>query len=228
MIETLLGADSAAVPTSFSVLALSLLMSFLIGQAISWVYMLTHTGLSYSRAFVVSLVVMPVVVSLVMMVLSNNLVTAFGLMAVFAIVRFRNVLRDTLDTAYVLGVVVLGMACGTQKYSTALLGALVVAGIMVYVWSCEFGSRRRFDFILSFTRTAGSRDPEMLAAMLKRHCLTAECVHKGVSHDGNETDFSYQVRLRDPERSHDLIQELAECGGITKVSGTHAEMEAEP
>jgi ABC-type microcin C transport system permease subunit YejE len=57
--------------------------------------MLTHAGISYSRSFVNSLVVMPVLVSLVMQVLNNNLVTAFGLMAIFAIVRFQNILRDT-------------------------------------------------------------------------------------------------------------------------------------
>jgi len=43
-------------------------------------------------------------------VLVNNLVTAFGMMAVFAIVRFRNILRDTLDTTYILISLVIGMA----------------------------------------------------------------------------------------------------------------------
>ena len=61
-----------------------------------------------------AVIVMPVVVALVMHVLSNNLITAFGMMAVFTIVRFRNMLRDTLDTTYILTVLVIGMAAGTQ------------------------------------------------------------------------------------------------------------------
>jgi fumarate reductase subunit D len=73
---------------------------------------------------------MPVIVALVMIVLANNLVTAFGLMAVFAIVRFRNILRDTLDTAYVLAVIVLGMACGMQKFATAVLGCAAIAAVL--------------------------------------------------------------------------------------------------
>ena len=92
---------------------LGLLLAFAGGHVIAWVYMWTHTGLSYSRSFVNSLILLPIVVALVMMVLANNLVTAFGLMAVFAIVRFRNILRDTLDTTYVLCVIVIGMAAGT-------------------------------------------------------------------------------------------------------------------
>src|ERR1044071_2137835 len=94
--------DYGMAPTNFPALALGLLLAFAMGHIIAWVYMLTHSGLSYSRSFVNALVVMPTIVAIVMNVLSNNLITAFGMMAVFAIVRFRNILRDTLDTTYVL------------------------------------------------------------------------------------------------------------------------------
>ena len=98
--------DYGIAPTNFPALALGLLLAFAMGHLIAWVYMLTHSGLSYSRSFVNALVIMPTIVALVMNVLSNNLVTAFGMMAVFAIVRFRNILRDTLDTSYILCVLV--------------------------------------------------------------------------------------------------------------------------
>ena len=122
MSDWLFRGDYALAPINVPTLILGLLLAMLSGQVIAWVYMLTHSGLSYSRSFVNSLVVMPILVALVMQVLNNNLVTAFGLMAVFAIVRFRNILRDTLDTTYVLSVIVLGMACGTQKFATAIIG----------------------------------------------------------------------------------------------------------
>ena len=102
--------DTTPIPTDVPMMLMGLLLAFVCGHAIAWVYMFTHTGLSYSRSFVNSLVVIPTIVSMVMLVLSNNLVTAFGLMAVFAIVRFRNILRDTLDTSFILSVIVVGMA----------------------------------------------------------------------------------------------------------------------
>src|SRR5437868_2303131 len=121
-LNSFLDMDWGVAPTNWPAALLGLLLSFAGGQIIAWVYMMTHSGLSYSRSFVNALIVMPVIVSLVMMVLSNNLVTAFGMMAVFAIVRFRNILRDTLDTSYILIVIVLGMAAGTQKFGSAVLG----------------------------------------------------------------------------------------------------------
>ncbi|HMO65073.1 MAG TPA: hypothetical protein PKE47_07610, partial [Verrucomicrobiota bacterium] len=107
MMDWFASADAAAVPTDFVAVLLSLCLAFLCGQTIAWTYMWTHSGLSYSRSFVNSMILIPIVVALVMHVLSNSLVTAFGLMAVFAIVRFRNILRDTLDTRYILTAIVL-------------------------------------------------------------------------------------------------------------------------
>src|SRR5258705_6399789 len=148
LLSSFLHGDFGSAPPTWPAAVLGLVLSFAGGQVIAWVYMTTHSGLSYSRSFVNALIVMPLVVCLVMMVLSNNLVTAFGMMAVFAIVRFRNILRDTLDTSYVLIVIVLGMAAGTGKFSTAIMGCLLTIGIMVYLWATAFGARQRYDLIV--------------------------------------------------------------------------------
>ena len=84
--------DRGAV-TPIESIVLSLLLAFVIGQIIGWVYMATHTTPSYSSSFVASLVVLPVIVSLMMVLMSGSLMIAFGLLAVFAVVRFRNVLE---------------------------------------------------------------------------------------------------------------------------------------
>src|SRR3954465_11314343 len=149
MIDFFSHGDFASAPMNVPAMIMGLLLAFACGHAVAWIYMLTHTGLSYSKSFVNSLIVIPTVVAMVMMVLSNNIVTAFGLMAVFAIVRFRNILRDTLDTTYVLSVIVLGMACGTQKFTTALIGCGVVVTVLVALWYTAFGSRHRYDLLLN-------------------------------------------------------------------------------
>jgi hypothetical protein len=165
--------DYALAPTNVPAVVLGLLLALLGGQTIAWVYMLTHSGLSYSRSFVSSLLVIPVVVCLVMMVLANNLVTAFGLMAVFAIVRFRNILRDTLDTSYILTVIVIGMACGTMKFATAILGCVLLSLILLYVWFSSFGTRHRFDVIVNLHWSRPMTDLIELRDLLHRHSLKA-------------------------------------------------------
>src|SRR3954466_6289354 len=135
--------DHASAPTSFQELLIALVLAYLFGQLIAWVYVFTHSGVSYSRSFVVSLIVIPVLVALVLMIMANNLITAFGLIAVFAVVRFRNVLRDTLDTCYVLAVIILGTGCGTQKFASSVVGGVAIAVLFVVLWLTASGTRHR-------------------------------------------------------------------------------------
>ena len=227
MLDSFLHGDYASAPTPLSVLGLSLLLSFLIGQLIAWVYMATHDGLSYSRAFVVSLVVLPVSVALVMMVLANSLVTAFGLMAVFAVVRFRNILRDTLDTAYVLASIVVGMACGTQKFTTAVLGGAVLVAIFLYAWLTAFGRRHHYDFILNLHWARPAAELPALRDLLERHSRKARCAHQRVSSSGTGADLSYHLLLRDPDRADELLLELNALPGAKDVNGVRADSESE-
>lgn len=206
---------------------LGLALAFLGGHVIAWVYMATHTGLSYSKSYVNSLVVIPCVVSLVMMVLSNSLVTAFGLMAVFAIVRFRNVLRDTLDATYILMVIVLGMASGTMKFSTAIVGTLFLCGLMIYLWATSFGTRHRYDMILNFHWTGAQAQRPAMEQVLDRYSLKTVCASERKHEGFAGTDLSYRLLLKNPQTMPNLLEELQAYEGVSRVTGLRAEEESE-
>jgi hypothetical protein len=219
--------DYGVAPTNFPALALGLLLAFAMGHLVAWVYMLTHSGLSYSRSFVNALVVMPIIVALVMNVLSNNLVTAFGMMAVFAIVRFRNILRDTLDTTYVLTVLVIGLACGSQKFTTALIGCSLMSLGMLYLWTTAFGSRHRYDLIVNLHWARPLAELPDLTRRLTRHSRRTICASQR-SHEGYEgTDLSYRLLLRDPRRVEEMLTELRGTTGVSRVTSMQAEDESE-
>lgn len=227
MSDWLFRGDFNSAPMNVPAMLLGLLLAFLGGHVIAWVYMVTHTGLSYSRSFVNSLLVIPTVVSLVMMVLSNSLVTAFGLMAVFAIVRFRNILRDTLDATYILAVIVLGMASGTMKFGTAVIGTLFMCALMIYLWATGFGARHRYDMIVNLHWSRSLNELRDLQDFLARHSMKSVCASQR-SHEGYEgTDLSYRLLLRDPERMQDLLAELKDYPGVSRVTGLKAEEQSE-
>ncbi|MCX6905619.1 MAG: DUF4956 domain-containing protein [Verrucomicrobia bacterium] len=227
MFDSIIHGDYGLQPTNLPAVILGLLLAFASGHVIAWVYMYTHSGLSYSRSFVNSLVVMPTIVTLVMNVLANNLITAFGLMAIFAIVRFRNILRDTLDTTYILTVLVIGMACGTQKYTTAVLGCAACSLGMLYLWATMFGSRHRYDVIVNFRWARALNEMGDLEAVLNRHSRKKHCASQR-SHEGYEgTDISYRLLLRDAKRVDDLETELRATDGVSRVTSIRAEEESE-
>ncbi len=208
-------------------IVLSLLLAFVIGQVIGWTYMLTHTTPSYSSSFVASLVVLPVIVALMMILLTGSLVIAFGLLAVFAVVRFRNVLKDTRDTTYIMWAIVEGMAMGIFHYSTAVVGAGCVLFVLLYLWLTEFGVRHRFDAALSVsvpTDSGATREKieQILLRFSDRILLTGE----RLSFDARQV-LSYRLLLRDPARRGELRDDLATAGDVQELSFYLQEDESE-
>lgn len=219
--------DVAPAPTDMPSLVLSILLSFLCGHAMAFCYMKTHSGMSYSKTFVSALLIIPVLTALVMCVLNNNLITAFGMMAVFAIVRFRNVLRDTLDTVYILCSLFIGMASGTQKYSTAVIGTGAVLFILIYIYVTSFGSRNRYDLILNLHWEGASTDLSPLLQLINRYS-SKTTVASQRSVDGVQgMDLSYRLLLRDPNRTNELLGNLRNYEGVSWVSTVKAEDESE-
>jgi len=226
-IQTMLDSDVGGLGGGLEAGLLVLLLSFVVGHIIGWVYMWTHRGLSYSRMFVTSLVVLPVIVALVMILMAGNIYIAFGLLAVFAVVRFRNVLKDTRDTTFILWAIVEGLAVGTQRFTMAMVGAFCVSAMFAYLRLTSFGSRHRYDAVLSLQLTgdlAGGLDA--LKRVLRRHTLRSELAsERRLTHQG--LDLSYRLLLRNPTRSVQLQLELEATEGVDHVALYMREEESE-
>ena len=227
MNDLFLRGDYGAAPTNYATLLIGILLAFVCGHAVAWTYMFTHTGLSYSRSYVNTLVLMPVIVSLVMMILANNLVLAFGLMAIFAMVRFRSILRDTLDTAYVLAVIVIGLACGTMKFTSAIIGAVATAAIMIYFWGTAFGTRHRYDLIVNIHWVRPAAELSDLRRLFSRHCRSSQFASQRSGEGYAGIDLSCRLLLRDPARGQELVEELNALNGVSRLSTLQAADESE-
>jgi hypothetical protein len=213
-------------PTSVIILFI-LILSFAVGMFIGFVYMWTHDALSYSRTFVVALGMMPMIVAMLMLAMSNNIFVAFGLLGVFGVVRFRNVLKDTRDTIFVLWAIMEGVAVGTTRFSTGAMAALGIAAALLFFRFIAFGTRRRYDAVLSLRVTGDvtARLP-VLTRILNRHATRLDLASdRRATNEG--TDMTYRILLRDVARSSELQSELASAEGFANVSVYMHEDEAE-
>lgn len=204
-------------PTPGGVL-LVLLLAFLLGQVLAWTYARTHSGLSYSRTFTQSLVFMSVVVALLMAVIGDSLVTAFGLLGALALVRFRNVLKDTRDTVYLLMAIAVGIAVGTERF---VLGIVGMAGLVAMAWYMDFvafGTLSRFDGYLTVRLAAREVTSAQCEAVLYRFCRTARQVSRRQSGAEEEAEVVYQIGLRDRSRERELLEALQRVVGVTESS----------
>ncbi len=202
---------------------LSLLLAFVLGQALAWVYYATHSGLSYSRSFVQSLILITVVIAMVMGVIGSNIITAVGLMGALAIVRFRNIIKDTRDIAFIFNALVIGMACGSQKYGTAILGAVVICLIIIYLYITDFGTHQPHNGFLRFSLKGSVGPNHPITDVLTRFCGNYTLLSRQETGFGGAAEYAYQILVKSVSKNELLLAELEGIEGIDSINLTMQE-----
>jgi len=203
---------------------LSLLLAFVLGQVLAWVYYFTHSGLSYSKSFVQSLVLITVVVAMVMTVIGNSIITAVGLMGALAIIRFRNIIKDTRDIAFIFCSLVIGMATGSQRYTTAIVGTIVLSLIIVYLYFTGFGAHEPHNGFLRFSVSGHIGHEHPVSAILKHFCSNFILISAQDSVLGSPyVEYAYQVMVKDSARNEQMLSELEKIEGVKNVNLTMQE-----
>src|SRR5947209_2550324 len=115
----------AAIPTAAELPAALLFgnlgQSAILGVAVAVIYLLTQRkGRREAVPFVATLVLLTILIAMVTRVIGDNTARAFSLAGALAIIRFRTVVDDTRDTAFVIAGVVTGMAVGAGMVDVAL------------------------------------------------------------------------------------------------------------
>jgi hypothetical protein len=140
-------------------------------------------------------------------------------------IRFRNVLKDTRDTTFILWAVVEGVAAGTQRLTIGIVGALVIGAVFLYIRWTGFGGRYRYDVVLSI-QWRGNGTTGALREIFRRHALRTQLASQH-DIDAAHVDLSYRLLLRDPARSRELVSELEGTDGVERVVLFHRTDEAE-
>ncbi|GHV36963.1 DUF4956 domain-containing protein [Clostridia bacterium] len=137
------------------------------GFAISLCYMKTHK--TSPQSFLLTLVMMPAVITIIILLVGNNVARAFSLAGVFTIVRFRSAPGDPKDIMYVLFTVAVGLACGMGYILYAVITAVVLCGVMIILGLCGFGQQNTEQKLLKITIPENLDYRGALDGVLQKH-----------------------------------------------------------
>ncbi len=191
--------------------------SLISGFVVAMVYRLTRRdeGSSHLPA---TLVLVSILIAAVTQVIGDNVARAFSLVGALSIVRFRTVVRDTRDTAFVIFAVVVGMAVGAGRMVVAvecLLAVTLAAWLLGKRGAMLGGSRPEFDLIL---RAGVGQDIETLAGDLFRTQMSSrETIAVSTARQGAALEYTYRVRLAVGRRPEELIRALNRIEGVDNV-----------
>ena len=158
-------------------------------------------------------------IAMVTQVVGDNVARAFSLVGALSIVRFRTVVRDTRDTAFVIFAVAVGMAMGAQAVPVALIG-LAVMGLTAFVlaWTTRARAVEGEETFLLTIRTALGLELEQAAGtLLDRHLAARQMQEIRTAKTGALLDYTMLVRPKPDGALEELVKSLHRVEGIQDV-----------
>ena len=200
-----------------SEILINLIIAFFLGFIISLVYKKTHKGLSYSQSFVLTNIFVCVIVSMVIMVIGNNLARAFALVGALSIIRFRTVVKDTKDTAFIFWSLAAGMASGTGSYFLAISGTAVISMIALVLYYTNYGSIFKSEFIIQFRSRNSAKNKKKYNKIFSEYCKSSTLLNAESSGDGQSLKLSFDIVLKENKTYDEFIQKLSKVSGLSEV-----------
>jgi len=163
-------------------------------------------------------VLLSVLLCLATLVIGDNVARAFSIVGALSIVRFRTVVRDTRDTAFVIAAVTVGMAAGAGYFLAPLL-SLPVMVVAAFAFAprgqgIDFARACAAGYVPGLMRTDAAVDA--VRAAIGRCASDVECLSFTQPKGAEGVQRTFEVTLRD---GHDL-----ECiqAAVRSVDGVSA------
>lgn len=187
----------------------ALALSFVLSLFILFVYRVTYGGVSYSQSFAACLVMLTMVTTVVILVISSNVVLSLGMVGALSIVRFRTAVKDAKDTAFLFWGIAVGIICGAGYITISVLSTLLL-GLLFVLLHVLNGRLRSSDCYMVVMRFDAKCEAEKKLAALPGYRL------KNKTMSGSYTELVAEIRLS--QSGMKKLEELREISGVREIT----------
>ena len=188
---------------------ISLVLAYVLGMFIYFVYKKTYLGVMFSRSFGVSLVALTMISTFIILAVTSNVVLSLGMVGALSIVRFRAAIKEPLDIVYLFWAVGVGIVLGACMYPLAVIGSLIVGLILILFVRTKQTTQ---DYILVLECADAEiekKAEEIVKADTKHHVIKTKTVSRGY------IELTYEITLAG--ESTDFVNKLSGTEGIEKA-----------
>ncbi len=207
--------DSLVASVSTLEFLLCCLASIVLGAAVAAIYMFRH---NYSKNFVVTLALLPLIVQMVITLVNGNLGAGIAVMGVFNLVRFRSIPGSAKDIGSVFLAMAVGLATGMGFIGLAVLFTVIVAIVNVAYVLSPFGQPQQPAKVLRITVPEDLEFDGMFEDVLGRYTSTHELTEVRTTNMGSLYQLEYSVRMGAAGLEKRMIDEIRCLNGNLKVS----------
>ena len=188
--------------------------SIVLGAAVAAIYMFRHT---YSKNFVVTLALLPLIVQMVITLVNGNLGAGIAVMGVFNLVRFRSIPGSAKDIGNVFLAMAIGLATGMGFIALAVLFTVIVGIVNVVYVLTPFGRQKAPEKMLKITIPEDLEYDGVFDGVLARYTDEHELVEVQTTNMGSLFLLEYAVHMKAPGMEKRMIDEVRRLNGNLKV-----------
>ncbi|HOO43463.1 MAG TPA: DUF4956 domain-containing protein [Bacillota bacterium] len=200
--------ESVEVNVSLLDALLMIAISFITGFIISLTYMKTSNQGKYSKNFVLTMILLPAIISSIILLIGSNIARAFSLAGAFSIIRFRSEPGEPKDIAYVLFSMGSGLAAGIGEYIFAIIFTLILCFAMFIISKTRFGDNRTIRKQLKITIPEDLNYEEEFSEIFKKHHIEYSLKKVKTTSLGSLFQLYYDVIINNDLDTQEFINDL--------------------
>lgn len=191
------------------------LASIVLGLVAACVYMYRH---DYSKNFVVTLALLPVIVQMVITLVNGNLGAGVAVMGVFNLVRFRSIAGTAKDIGSVFLAMAIGLATGMGYIGVATILTVIVGIFNIVYVTTPFGTPRAAQKLLRITVPEDLEFEGAFDGVLENYTSSYELHNVQTTNMGSLYQIDYKVAMKSDGLEKRMIDELRCLNGNLKIS----------
>lgn len=217
--DSLFSGTTAAASAGLGELLVTLLLGTVMGVFISALYIFTHRKSSYSSSYVLTILILPVIVSVVL-VMINSTASALSLAGVFTLCRYRTVPGDPKDITYVFFAMATGVICGINRLDNIIFLFVffaVVAGILLIANFTSFGKCKTSSMTLKITIPENLNYIGLFDGILNQYTTSWKLRRIKTTNFGSLFELVYSLEVKNDADQKQFLDELRNLNGNLTV-----------
>ena len=203
--------------TNFGVFAGCIISAAAIGFIISVLYKFTHKKEGYMQGYVLTLVMLPGIVSLIILLI-NDTSKALGLAGAFSLVRFRSVPGDPKDIAYIFFSMAAGVGCGLGYIGYSFVFLLLIGALMLILNAVRFGASSTSSMTLKITVPENLNYQGLFDNVLNEYTVAWRLKRVKTVDFGTLFDLVYSLELKNNIDQKKFIDSIRTLNGNLNVT----------
>ena len=213
MLSSLFSGDTSTL--EWSSLLICIAASLLLGLLEAAIHMIRNV---YTKNFVITLAVLPILVQSVIMLVNGNLGTGVAILGAFSLIRFRSVPGGSREITSVFWSMGIGLATGMGYVGYVVIFSIIVALFLTLLYTVPFGDRQATsERELKVTIPEDLDYPQLFDDLFEKYTHSAKLTSVRTTTMGSLYELRYQLLLKDQAQEKQIIDEVRVRNGNLPV-----------